>query len=108
LPLRRPEELHAQDREGGRKRYVCLHLAHKKFDLNSDGVLDDGEFTSYFHREYMRSFEGIDIDPKFLESAINYIKQFDNDKNGLTSKELAKAILVDNSAPKNYEPNHYP
>lgn len=41
----------------------------------------------------MKSFAGIEIDPKFIDGTIKYLKSFDADGNGLSSEELVKGIL---------------
>ncbi len=56
----------------------------------------------------MKPFDGIEIDPKFIDGALKHIKAFDKDQNGMSPHELYKAVLPDDSKPVSREPQHYP
>ncbi len=52
----------------------------------------------------MKDFEGIDIDPKFIESSFTYILNSDKDKNGLDLEEFQDAIIPKQETNKKTEP----
>lgn len=72
---------------------MCCDLAFRRYDKNNNKVLDELELKNYFQHDYMKPFEGIDIDPKFIDGALNSIKEADIDHNGISPEELVAAII---------------
>lgn len=56
----------------------------------------------------MEDFRGIDIDPRFLESAFNYLQNHDKNGDGLDQEEFLKAVTPEEETNVKREPNHYP
>ena len=69
------------------------YLAFARFDKNKDGHLDDKEFKKYFDQDYMKEYESIAIDPKFIDGTIKFLKMQDKDENGLTVEELMEGVM---------------
>lgn len=43
----------------------------------------------------MKPFEGIEIDPKFIDGTLNFIKAADKNQDGMSPSELVKAVIPD-------------
>lgn len=56
----------------------------------------------------MLDFQGIEIDPKFIESSFHYIISSDHDNDGLTLEEFTEAIVPKETEHKKREPEYYP
>lgn len=56
----------------------------------------------------MLDFEGIDIDPKFIESSFHYIISADDNNDGLSLEEFIEGIVPKETEHKKREPEYYP
>lgn len=86
------------------------HLAFRKHDIDRNELLSPSELESYFYKHYMKTFEGIDIDPKFITATLKYIQKHDTDNDGMSPEELLKAVLKseDDGKKTDREPHYYP
>lgn len=89
--------------------YFIIKLAFKKYDVDGDKLFSESELKNYFDKDYMKNFEGIDIDAKFIEGTYIYIKNYDTNKNGISLDELKKAVIQTEKEQKtDNEPHYYP
>lgn len=56
----------------------------------------------------MKDFEGIDIDPKFIDSTLSFILNADKNDNGIELLEFIDVIVPKSDFTKKREPDYYP